>query len=268
VGSRDTLAVTAANRLGWNKIAARRNAEPAAFFLAGNTTLDEVEIQFLPDVRSKSLLHLACANGNDSLSWAARGASVTGIDISDVAIRIAQATAEATGMDARFRVADVYNLPADLGRFDIVYMSWGGICWMPDLQRWAETGRDLLRPGGIFALFEHHPLWEILSVHDGKLSVVGDYFSRQPRDIEHTDAAKRPTGCGGDGDADLTSFVWPVSDVLTALTGAGLSIDRFTEGSLAAMYEGLGSQAAFLPAYYAVLASKPDNESAVPLAQW
>src|SRR5262249_54216843 len=101
-------------------------------------------------------------------------------------------------------------------------------------------------------------------VHDGTLSVVGDYFSRQPRNLDHTDAAKRPTGFSGD--ADLTSFVWPVSDVLTALSKAGLSIDQFSEGSQAAMYEGLGSQAGFLPAYSAVLASKPDGEGAVPLA--
>ncbi len=236
--------------------AADRHAEPAQFFLDGNSTLADFEIEYFPDVTSRGMLHLACANGNDTLSWDVQGAQVTGIDISDVAIHIAQGTADQAGLDARFLAADVYDLPKDLGQFDIIYMSWGAICWMPDLQRWAEIVRDHLKPGATFGLFEHHPLWEILAVHDGCLAIVGDYFGRASRDLEHTDIAKRPTGSVPD--AELTSFVWPVSDVLAALANAGLNIDRFTEGSEAEMYKGLGNQADCLPAFYVIIASKPE----------
>jgi SAM-dependent methyltransferase len=247
---------TAVNRDGWNEIAADRHAKSAQFFLAGGCTLDDFELGFLPDVRGKSLLHLACANGNDSLSLAAVGARVTGVDISDVAVKIAQRTADEAGLDARFIAADVYDLPADLGQFDIVYMSWGGICWMPGLRRWAGIIAAHLKPGATLGVFEHHPIWEILAVRDGKLALVGDYFGRAPRDQRHTDPAKRPTGFKAG--AELTSFVWPVSDVLTALSTAGLVIDRFTEGAEASMWGGLGAEATWLPAYYVIVASKPD----------
>ncbi|MGI8577160.1 MAG: hypothetical protein ACR2KG_04415 [Nocardioidaceae bacterium] len=79
-----TLDYTSRNRITWNAIADKRPGKPAAFFANGGTTLDDIEVAQIPDVAGKRLLHLACANGNESLSWAARGASVTGVDISDV----------------------------------------------------------------------------------------------------------------------------------------------------------------------------------------
>jgi SAM-dependent methyltransferase len=250
---------TAANRDGWNKFAADRNALPAQFFLSGGSTLDDFELEFLPGLRSKSLLHLACANGNDSLSLAVHGARVTGVDISEVAIQIAQQTADEARLDARFIASDVYDLPRDLGRFDIVYMSWGGICWMPDLDRWAAIVTDLLLPGGTLSLFEHHPVWEVLGVRDGDLVLAGDYFGRTPRDMRHADPAKRPAGWTPD--AELTSFVWPVSQVLSALLNAGLRIERFAEGASADMYQGLRPDPTWLPAYYVITAVKPGDRT-------
>lgn len=254
-GVRDVAAFTSANRRGWNGIAADRSAQPAQFFLDGGSTLDDFELEFLPDLSSKSLLHLACANGNESLSLAGHGARVTGVDISEVAVEIAQRTADQAGLQARFLAADIYDLPPGLGEFDIVYMSWGGICWMPDLDRWAAIVAGMLKPGGTFGLFEHHPVWEILGVRDGNVVLAGDYFGRAPRDLPHTDAAKRPTGATPD--TDLTSFVWPVSQVLSAVLGAGLTIRRFAEGATSDMYRGLEPDPTWLPAYYVITASKP-----------
>jgi SAM-dependent methyltransferase len=251
----DVAAYTAVNRHGWNEIAADRNAKPPQFFLDGGCTLDDFELGLLPDVRGTSLLHLACANGNDSLSLAAAGAQVTGVDISDVAVKIAQGTADAAGLDARFVAADVYDLPADLGQFDIVYMSWGGICWMPDLQRWADIVAAHLKPGATLGLFEHHPVWEILAIRDGNLAPVGDYFGRTPRSMRHVDPAKGPTGAKPG--TELTSFVWPVSTVLTAIMRAGLIIDRFTERAEPSMWRGIAADPTWLPAVYVIIASKP-----------
>lgn len=238
-------------------IAADRGAQPAQFFLDGGSTLDDFEAGFLPDLRGASLLHLACANGNDSLSLATLGARVTGVDISDVGAQIAQATATEAGLDARFIAADIYDLPADLGLFDLVYMSWGGICWMPDLQSWAEIVARHIRPGGTFGLFEHHPIWEVLAVRDGGIALTGDYFGRAPHDQKDADPAKRPVGWTPAADATMTSFVWPVSQVLTALMQAGLSIGTFTEGGLPGMYAGLDADPTWLPAYYVIIASRP-----------
>lgn len=251
----DVSIYTSANRRAWNKIAANRGTKPAQFFLDGGSTLDDFEADFLPELRGAKLLHLACANGNDSLSLAALGAHVTGVDISETGVQIARATAAEAGLNAQFIAADIYDMPADLGQFDVVYMSWGGICWMPDLQRWAQIVADHLRPGGTFGLFEHHPIWEILAVRDGGIALAGDYFGRA-HNYQEADPAKRPAGWRADTDADMTSFVWPVSQVLMAVIQAGLEIRTFTEGSLAGMYAGLAADPSSLPAYYVVIASK------------
>jgi SAM-dependent methyltransferase len=246
-------AITAGNRAGWNQIAAGRDARPASFYRDGGCTLADFELALMPDLQSRTLLHLACANGSDSLSLAVRGARVTGIDISDVAVAVAERTAREAGLDARFIAADVYGLPTGLGEFDIVYMSWGGICWMPDLDRWAAIVAAHLKPGGSLALFEHHPLWEILAVRDGNPVVIGSYFgSAHPG----SDPAKRMTGWTPGSDSELTSFVWPVSQVLTALQRAGLRIESFTESADSSMYPGLQPAPAWLPACYAIIAAK------------
>jgi SAM-dependent methyltransferase len=252
---RDVTTITAANRRGWNSIAANRGAQPAQFFTDGGSTLEDFELDFLPDLRAKSVIHLACANGNDSLSLAGQGARVTGVDISDVAVEIAQRTADVAGLDAQFVVADIYDLPSDLGQFDLAYMSWGGICWMPDLDRWAAIVASLLEPGGMLGLLEHHPIWEIIGVRDGNPVLIGDYFGRTAPERQRIDPAKWATG--STPGTELHAFVWPLSQVLSAVLRAGLVVTRFAEGSISSMYNGLQPDPTWLPAYYAILASKP-----------
>ena len=250
----DVSTITAANRRGWNSIAADRGAIPAKFFSNGGSTLDDFELDFLPDLSAKSVIHLACANGNDSLSLAVQGAHVTGVDISDVAVEIAQRTADEAGLDAHFVASDIYDLPIDLGQFDIAYMSWGGICWMPDLDRWAAIVASLLKPEGTLGLFEHHPIWESIGVRDGNPILIRDYFGRTAPEMQLIDPAKWATG--STPDTELQSFVWPVSQVLSAVMSAGLAVKRFAEGSISSMYNGLKPDPTWLPAYYAIIASK------------
>ncbi len=201
------------------------------------------------------MLHLACANGNDTLSLAAAGARVTGVDISAAGIEVASRRAAAAGLPASFLCADIYDLPAGLPAFDLVYMSGGGICWMPDLDRWAGVVAAALGPGGTAAVFEHHPLWEVLTAADGTLTAQFDYFARQPHSLAETDASKRPGGWLPE--AELTSFVWPLADVIMSLLTAGLQLTHVSEHPVPAMYAGLGPRAGWLPASYAILASRP-----------
>lgn len=103
-GTRD---LTAANRVSWDQIAARRPPRDASFFAGGGSTLEPHEHDLWPDVVGDRLLHLACATGNESLSWAVRGARVTGIDISAVGLDLARATAAAAGLAVDFVAADL-----------------------------------------------------------------------------------------------------------------------------------------------------------------
>ena len=252
-----TLEFTGRNRLGWDSIAANRPPQPAAFFRAGGTTLERAEIDLLPDVAGRRLLHLACATGNESMSWAVRGARVTAVDISDDGLAIARAVAEEAGLDIDFITADMFQLPDDLGRFDYVYASSGVVCWCPDIDEWAQIIADHLELDGSFLLSEHHPIWEVLGVRaEDRLEPTVSYFGRsEPTDGTY-DQAKRPAGSSPQ--TPLTAFVWPISDVVMAFVRAGLHIEHFGERVVSDMYTGLSADAAArLPATYELKVTKP-----------
>lgn len=128
-------------------------------FRAGKSSLNDIELALLDDVRGKTVLHLQCHFGQDSLSLARMGANVTGVDLSDAAIAQAQALNSELGLDARFICCDIYDLPRHLGEtFDIVFTSYGTIGWLPDLERWAALIARYLKPGGRFVFAEFHPV--------------------------------------------------------------------------------------------------------------
>ena len=111
-----------------------------AAFRAGRTALKPIELEELPDVRGKTMLHLQCHFGLDTLSWVREGAIVTGIDFSPPAIAQAKALAAECRIEARFITSDVYSLPERLDeQFDIVFTSYGALFWLPDTERWAQV---------------------------------------------------------------------------------------------------------------------------------
>ncbi len=190
-----------------------------AGFLAGNSSLNEIELAGLVDVEDKSLLHLQCHFGLDTLSWARKGAQVTGVDISDTAIAQAQALQEKTGLPAKFITADVYQFgQTNQQMFDVVFTSYGAICWLPDLTQWAKVVASSLKPGGVFYMVEFHPLVDLLSGYryfhhaDPDLTLEGTY-------TENCDGTKH----------EFAVWTHTVSDVISALIKAGLSIKEVQE---------------------------------------
>lgn len=128
-------------------------------FLQGDSSLNETELSLLGDIKGKSILHLQCHFGMDSLSMARMGAKVTGMDLSGSAIAKAQELNATLGLDAQFICCDVYDLPQHLDQqFDIIFTSYGVIGWLPDLQRWGKIIHTFLKPGGRFILAEFHPV--------------------------------------------------------------------------------------------------------------
>lgn len=145
------------NRRAWNEaivLHKKRRGDEVAFFRSGGSTLHPLEIEDLGDLRGRSVLHLQCNDGRDSLSLARLGAHVTGVDISDEAIAFARALSEQTGIDAEFVRADVVDFRLD-GRppYDVVYATRGIICWIEDLRRWTDVAARSLRPGGFLYLW-------------------------------------------------------------------------------------------------------------------
>src|SRR5512136_2825848 len=130
-----------------------------AGFKAGKNSLKSVELAEVGDVGGKRLLHLQCHFGMDTLSWARLGARVTGVDYAPQAIDLARELAREAGLEADFICASIYDLPERLtGTFDIVFTSYGVLCWLPDLPAWGRVIAHFLRPGGIFYIADGHPI--------------------------------------------------------------------------------------------------------------
>ena len=194
-------------------------------FIAGKTSLNPAELDSLGDVKGKSLLHLQCHFGQDSLSWARLGADVTGVDLSDKAIDEAKKLNDKLGLNAEFICCNVYDLKEHLDKkFDIVFTSYGTIGWLPDLNKWAEIISHFLKPGGTFFIAEFHPvLWMF---NENFTEFQYSYFN----DVPIIETVKN-TYTDGDAEINLLSYGWnhPLSEIFTPLLKNNFKISEFKE---------------------------------------
>lgn len=130
-------------------------------FLNGKNSLKDIELSLLGDIKGKSILHLQCHFGQDSISLSRMGAKVTGIDLSDKAIEKAKEFAQQANVDTQFICCNIFDLPNHLDKqYDIVFTSYGTIGWLPDLDKWAVIVSKYLKSGGKFIFVEFHPfIW-------------------------------------------------------------------------------------------------------------
>ncbi len=199
-------------------------------FVAGRSSLPEVDVTEVGDVAGRSLVQLQCHFGLDALSWARRGARVVGLDFSPRAIARARELAKRTGLDARFVEADVHDAPTALGgeSFDVVYVSLGAICWLPSIAKWAAVVRALLAPGGFVYIRDVHPvLWATESPVPRELRLVGSYFESATPFSEDA-----PDTYAGEGRvAHGRSYEWNhgLGEIVQALLDEGLVLERLLE---------------------------------------
>lgn len=194
-------------------------------FLKGKTSLNDIELKLLGDVKDKTILHLQCHFGQDTISLSRLGAEVTGVDLSNKAIENARQIAEDTNSNARFICRDIYDLPNHLEQqFDIVFTSYGTIGWLPDLDKWAKTIATFLKTGGEFILVEFHPL--VWMFDDNFEKIKYNYFNSGA--IVETES-----GTYADKTADITQeyVMWNhgLGEVMNSLIKNGLEINAFDE---------------------------------------
>jgi SAM-dependent methyltransferase len=217
----------------WTKVHAEGEFYDVAGFRQGGSRLRPYEVAAIGDVTGKTLLHLQCHFGLDTLSWARLGAKVTGVDFSPASIRLARELAADIGIpDARFLESNVYQLPVRLGdEFDIVYTSRGVLGWLPDIRRWAEVVAHVVRPGGRFYITEIHP---VAQAFENEGVAPGELLLRYPY-WEHVEPLSFPVkGSYADPDADVsaqTEHGWDhgLGEIVTALIDAGLRIESLRE---------------------------------------
>jgi SAM-dependent methyltransferase len=177
-------------------------------------------------------VHLQCHLGTDTLSLARLGARMAGLDFSPSALAVARRLAAEDGREIEYVEADVYDAVAVLGpeRFDLVYTGVGALCWLPDVRRWAQVVAGLLRPGGRLFLREGHPmLWALCDPRpDGLLVVEFPYFEDQAG-TPFTETSTYVAHEGALASPDIISFNHGLAEIVNALWGAGLRLDRFEE---------------------------------------
>ena len=235
------------NRLSWNAVAGAHEShrgDLAGFLRSGWSTLFPEELELLGPLEGKTLAHLQCNAGGDSLSLALRGAEVTGVDFSDEAILRARALSEEAGIPARFEHADLYDwleAAARAGRcFDVVFSSYGVVCWLSDLEAWARGNAAVLEGGGRFVLVDFHPAADMF---DGRWVLASAYPSGGERLLLEEGVGDYVAGSGGgltpaglvEGEQNFENpqrcylFRWGLGEVVTALAGAGLRLVALKE---------------------------------------
>ncbi|WP_046743603.1 class I SAM-dependent methyltransferase [Kordia zhangzhouensis] len=219
------------NKETWNqKVAIHAKSEMYAMeaFKLGATSLMKYELASLPDIQGKSLLHLQCHFGQDTLSWARMGAKCTGIDLSDEAIKLARSLNEELSLDAQFHCCNLYDVNTHVtDTFDIVFTSYGVIGWLPNLHEWAQIIASRLKEGGTFYMVEFHPIvW------------MFDYLQTPPKlayaySQEEVIYEEYEGTYAEDGETTMISkeYAWNhgLGDVINALISAGLTIEFLTE---------------------------------------
>jgi len=194
-------------------------------FLKGANSLKQIELDLLGDVTGKTILHLQCHFGQDSLSLARMGGTVTGVDLADEAIKAARSLSEQMDAKARFICCDIYDLPNHLNeKFDIVFTTYGTIGWFPDLDKWAALIANYLQPGGSLIFADFHP---VVWMFDSSFSNIQySYFNVGPI-IEQEEGTYADAGAA----ISLQSVGWnhPLDEVIAALLRHGLALQHFRE---------------------------------------
>ncbi|HWF76823.1 MAG TPA: class I SAM-dependent methyltransferase [Caulobacteraceae bacterium] len=226
------MPINADNLAHWNEVTPHHVASPfyrTEDFRRGEIVLDPVVRDAIGDVAGQRLLHLQCHFGLDTLSLARMGASVTGLDFSEVAIAQARALAAEAGIDATFICADVLAPPPGLTGFDIVFASWGAIFWIADLAAWMRVAAGALKPGGRLCLTEGHPAMLMLDERappGAPLTVRWPWDSETPivdvGDLDYTGAKVAANRTEG--------YLHGLSRILNTAMDAGLTIRGYSEG--------------------------------------
>jgi len=194
-------------------------------FKKGKSSLNKIELQELGDVKGKSLLHLQCHFGMDTMSWEREGASCVGVDLSDEAINLAKEINTELGLHTDFVCCNVYDLEQHLDKkFDIVFTSYGTIGWLPDLDAWASIIAHFLKPGGIFYMADFHPVLWMMDEDFEKIKY--NYFNTEV-------ITEEISGTYTDRNAPIKSIEhgWnhSFSEIINALVKYNLQIQQFNE---------------------------------------
>lgn len=199
-------------------------------FRAGEDALHEIDAAEIGDVSGKRVLHLQCHIGRDTLCLARRGAIATGLDFSPEALKVARQLSAETGLKADFVVGRVDEAPRlTPGPFDLVFTTWGTICWLSDLRVWANAIAAVLVAGGELYFADSHPSFALLEEKSGALVPTFDFQTPRDKPLEFVNEHSYTGDSTVLVNRDNREWIHSISTILTALLDAGLSVTMFHE---------------------------------------
>lgn len=220
------------NRQSWNAATKQHHSHKPDLiehYKDGHNNLYPEDVAILGDVTGKSLVHLQCNDGQDTLSIAKHlDADVLGVDISDEAVTFAQKMSDETNIAAQFIRADIFDWFEDnQTQYDVVYTSYGALIWISDISRWASGIAKTLKTGGKVVMIDFHqtglmfdfdwnPTYDAMGGKVSPSDGVGDYVGD-----DYEGAFKNPH--------KAYEFSWSPSEIITALMNAGLNLTHFKE---------------------------------------
>ncbi|MCP4178626.1 MAG: class I SAM-dependent methyltransferase [bacterium] len=218
------------NRESWNEVTVlhvKSDFYNVEAFKKGKSSLNDIELNEIGDVKGKKLLHLQCHFGMDTLSFARKGANVTGVDISDESIKTAIDLSKELDIPAKFIRSNIYDIESILSdeKFDIIYTSYGALNWLDDLDKWANIINNLLKPDGIFYMVEFHPFIYTLGED---LEINESYFKTSQ--IETTvDGSYTDNSTVNKKNLKHVEWHHSLSEVVSSIINNGLRIEMFNE---------------------------------------
>ena len=228
------MTYTDANRANWNdRVKCHHDSSEVRDLLAklsrGQSTLKEIETNLLGDVKGKRILHLMCHNGLDSISLTLKGAIVTAVDLSEESLNYAHKYAEMLGVEEiEFILGDVHDRLDWIDRqFDIVFMTYGVLCWLNDLRTVFSNAAQYLKNRGQLLLIDHHPFLDLLDCQDNELKITGQYFY----DPIPEKCISTRSYIGSGQLSNPTSYQWShnIGNIIEAVVTSGLIIEHFGE---------------------------------------
>jgi SAM-dependent methyltransferase len=234
----DVRGMHAANRRAWDEAAERYEgwlAEAIALIRSGGTNLLPPELELIGDLhgRCRRAIHLQCAAGRDTLSlWNLGADEVIGVDFSPRMLELAGRLTAATGAPARWILADVLDTPHELdASADLLYTGRGSLMWLADLDAWAAVLVRLLAPEGRLVLFEGHPAEWLFDVDaDGRWFLTDyDYFGGPEASKGWSPEYIDRLSIDELDQAWKFARSWTLGEIVTALLGAGLRLERVAE---------------------------------------
>ena len=219
-----------ANKHAWGKLSEDHYHAFRKRLFEGKHHFNKYIKRELGDLTGKKIIHLQCNTGADTILLARMGASAVGVDLVPDNIMYARKLAD------DFKVGNIGFIESDIMEFmdkhnekyDVVFVSEGAVCWLPDLMKWGRTIRHLLKDDGFFYVFDSHPVMMMLDegkLGDNILEVKYPYFSTEPCVDDSIGGYASEPRSG----VRPHEWMYTVADLINSLTSAGLHIEYFHE---------------------------------------